>query len=176
MTSSISAIKEWEDPRLEAARRRIRESVDRADVLDATREIVTNLLGCEEIGLFTVNRTASALFWSFGIDPEQHLTLDVFEKSGIARVLEGEFVVAQTDGNGQGHHATAAVRVFVPIRTNGRTAAVLVMLRLLPQKLDFSETDIKLAKVVSEEIGSCLFSRRTKAKFDHARGTNESQG
>src|SRR5215831_7575702 len=80
MTSRSSQISDHEDPRLVAAQRRLRDSANQADTLEAIREIVTNLLGCEEIGLFTVGRESSGLFWSFGIDPKRHGTLDSFEE------------------------------------------------------------------------------------------------
>jgi len=144
-----------EDPRLEAAQKRLRNSVDQADTLEAIREIVTNLLGCEEIGLFNVDQKSNGLCWSFGIDPNQHGTLAVFEDSGLQRVLQGEFHVAQTVG--EVGCVKTPLRVFVPIRANGRTVAVLVMLKLLPQKLEFDEADVKLVHLLSDEVGRALF-------------------
>ena len=156
MTASASRMSNREDPRLEAAQKRLRGSVGRADKLEAIREIVTNLLGCEEIGLFTVDQANSGLYWSFGIDPKQHETLEGFEESGMRRVMQGECHVEQT-GEGPGHHARRPRRVFVPIRSNGCTVAVLVMLKLLPQKMDFDEADINLVKLLSDEAGRGLF-------------------
>jgi hypothetical protein len=152
-----------EDPRLEAAQRRLRESVGQSDTLEAIREIVTNLLGCEEIGLFTVEEGNSGLFWSFGIDPQRHGTLDTFEESALHRVLQGEFHVAQTAHEGHGNHGNPPLRAFVPICLNGRTVAVLVMLKLLPQKLGFDEADIDLVKLLSSETGKALFDGSANA-------------
>lgn len=149
------------DPRLEAAQRRLRESVGQADTLEAIREIVTNLLGCEEIGLFTVERESSGLMWSFGIDPEQHGSLDTFEESALQRVLRGEFHIARV--NCEERIDDPALRVFVPICRDGRTVAVLVMLKLLPQKAGFDEADINLAKLLSDETGRALFAGSANA-------------
>jgi hypothetical protein len=164
MTASASQISDREDPRLEAARRRLRESVGQADTIEAIREIVTNLLGCEEIGLFTVEQGNSALLWSFGIDPRRHGTLDaLFKEAALHRVLQGEVHVAQVACEGQPHDASSALRAFVPIRRNGHTAAVLVMLKLLPQKLGFDEADINLVKLLSDESGRTLFDGSASA-------------
>jgi len=152
------------DPRLEAAQKRLRESVSQADALDAIREIVTNLLGCEEIGLFTVEQGKSGLLWSLGIDPQQHGTLDTFDASALQCVLEGEYHIAQVAHEGQNHRAEPALRVFVPICLNGNTVAVLVMLKLLPQKLGFDEADIRLVKLLSRETGKALFERSASAE------------
>ena len=155
MTGSAPRMSNREDPRLEAAQKRLRGSVGRADKLEAIREIVTNLLGCEEIGLFTVDQAKSGLYWSFGIDPKQHETLKGFEESGMQRVMQGECHVEQTGG--PGHHGKRPRRVYVPIRSDGRTVAVLVMLKLLPQKVDFDEADHNLVKLLSDEAGRGLF-------------------
>jgi len=163
MTASASRISDGEDPRLQAARRRLRESVNRADTLEAIREIVTNLLGCEEIGLFTVEQGNSGLLWSFGIDPQQHRTLDTFEESALHRVLQGEFHVAQVAHEGVSNHTHSPIRVFVPILLNGRTVAVLVMVKLLPQKLGFDEADINLVRLLSDEAGGALFDGSANA-------------
>jgi hypothetical protein len=159
--------KNEDDPRLEAAQKRLRESVDQADAIEAIREIVTNLLGCEEIGLFTVSdgseQGSNGLLWSFGIDPQRHKTLDAFDQSALGRVLEGELHIAQVAYDAEGNHETRPLRAFVPICLHGRIVAVLVMLKLLPQKLGFDEADINLVKLLSTEAGRCLFERSVNA-------------
>jgi hypothetical protein len=163
-TTAVSAeAANREDPRLEAAQRRLRESVGRADTLEAIREIVTNLLGCEEIGLFTVEHGNNGLLWSFGIDPRRHGTLDSFEESALQSVLRGEFHVAQVAHEARGDHENPPLRVFIPIYLNGRTVAVLVMVKLLPQKVGFDEADISLAKLLSNETGRALFAESANA-------------
>ena len=162
MSASASGI-DREDPRLEAAQRRLRESVGQADALEAVREIVTNLLGCEEIGLFTVSHGKSGLLWSFGIDHKRHGSLDTFEESALHRVLQGEFHVAEVDHERQAGRGNAPLRVFIPIQLNGRTVAVLVMLKLLPQKVGLDAADINLLKLLSDETGRVLFDEGANA-------------
>ena len=48
------------DLRLAAARKRLAESASEEDAIEGLREIVANLLGCEEIGLFKVDPAARA--------------------------------------------------------------------------------------------------------------------
>jgi len=153
------------DPRLEAAQRRLRESASRADTFEAIREIVTNLLGCEEMGLFRAEAGNRGLLWSFGIDPVRHGNLDAFEESALERVLRhGEcHVVSNAEEGGDGD-AGQPPRVFIPIRLAGRTVGVLVMLKLLPQKLAFDDADMQLAKMLSDEAGRALFENSASAK------------
>jgi hypothetical protein len=157
----VGAVSERQDPRLEAAQKRLRESVGQADALEAVREIVTNLLGCEEIGLFTVKNGSGVLLWSFGIDTEKHATLNSFQEAGLQRVLSGELHVTQvTDEEFVDH---PPLRAFIPILHHGRTAAVLVMVKLLPQKLGFDDADIDLVNLLSSEAGRALFDGSANA-------------
>ena len=54
--NNVGAKPTWTEPmndlRLGAARKRLAESQGQEDAIDGVREIVANLLGCEEIGLF----------------------------------------------------------------------------------------------------------------------------
>lgn len=163
MTASASKMSCREDPRLEAAQRRLRESVGQEDTLEAVREIVTNLLGCEEVGLFKVEKEGGGLLWSFGVDTERHGTLDSFDKSAVHRAMQGECHVVQAPDAGKGSSGTSPLRVFVPMRLHGRTLAVLVMLTLLPQKVGFSEDDLNLVKLLSDEAARALFERSANA-------------
>ena len=49
------------------------------------------------------------------------------------------------------------MRAFIPIRRHDRIVAVLVMVRLLPQKLGLDEADINLVNLLSDEAGRLLF-------------------
>jgi hypothetical protein len=167
MKASAVKMSESGDPRLEAARRRLRESAGQADTLEAVREIVTNLLGCEEVGLFHAKAAKNDLLWSYGIDPKRHGTLDAFDEPALHRVMQGEFHVTRADLEGKGEW-TKPVRVFIPIRSGDQVVAVLVMVNLLPQKVDFDEADIKLAQVLSDEVGRALFSGSTHGGSTHA--------
>jgi chemotaxis protein CheD len=163
-TASGAARGRENDPRLEAAQRRLRESVGRAETLVAIREIVTNLLGCEEIGLFTLDRGVSGLLWSLGVDPQQHGSLESFKECPLPRVLRGEYHVAQAAEEGQAGRSTPPLRVFIPIRLNQRTVGVLVMLKLLPQKTGFDEADLQLVELLSRETGKALFDGSASAE------------
>lgn len=160
MTASaprVSDRSDREDFRLEAARKRLRESVGQADTLEAIREIVTNLLGCEEIGLFALKHGGSELLWSFGIDTQRHATLDSFAEPAMHLVLQGKFHVTPVPYQDQHDHENPPLRVYVPIRLKAKTVAVLVMLTLLPQKVGFDEADLNLVKLLSEEAARALF-------------------
>jgi hypothetical protein len=156
MSASASMGSEFGDLRLEAARRRLREVAGHDDILEALREIVTNLLGCEEMGLFSAKAEDSRLLWSFGVNAQDYKTLSSFNQSGLDEVRRGEIYVEKSTDEPSG--GAIPLRIFVPIYACGQVAAVLVLLRLLPQKTGFDETDVKVAMILSHEVGRKLFA------------------
>jgi len=150
------------DMRLGAARKRLAESRNEEDAIEGLREIVANLLGCEEIGLFRVDRTTATvqLRWSFGVDLENYDLLQALGNAGLQRVMGGECQINLPSGDLPGRDrfgATAKAQAFVPIRVANQTIAILAILRLLPQKLAFDRADMELFKLLSDEAAKPLF-------------------
>src|SRR6059058_2900199 len=75
-----------------AARMRLQNALDQADALDAIREIAGNLIGSEEVAVFKVDKKRSELwlYWSFGIDPNHHVVLDLRCEPNLVPVLGGK--------------------------------------------------------------------------------------
>jgi hypothetical protein len=145
------------DLRLEAARKRLAESRGQEDAIDGLREIVANFLGSEELGLFRVDRgtTNFHVFWSFGIDLEEYDLLQALGDAGLERVMRGEchveFAVRERSG------AMSRAQAFIPIRFAKQTIAILAILRLLPQKQAFDNSDTELFKLLSDDAAKPLF-------------------
>jgi hypothetical protein len=149
----------FRDFHLDVAQRRLADALDREDALDAIRDIVTNLLGSEEIALFSVEQDQAVLnlFWSFGIDAAEHSTLVAGANPLLRRVIDGEPYVEDADLVRDGDLINS-FKAFVPIRLGGRTVAVLGIRTLLPQKARFNESDVQLLRFLSREAGKALFS------------------
>jgi hypothetical protein len=163
MTANEIKNVDHEDARLHAAQKRLRESVDQADTLEAVREIVTNLLGCEEIAIFHVSHGNGSLFWSFGIDPKKHKSLDSLKHPATREILGGEPHIGPASYGAHAGSTKLPLSVLVPIRRDGCTVAVLAMLRFLPQKREFDGRDLELATLVCDEIGRTFFEASRKA-------------
>jgi GAF domain-containing protein len=155
--SGLTEADAMNDLRLSAARKRLAESRGQEDAIDGVREIVANLLGSEELGLFRVDQRSTTLpaFWSFGIDLEGYDLLRALGDAGLERVMRGECHVELAAGEHAGEMGRA--RAFVPIRVANQTIAILAILRLLPQKLDFDGADMELFKLLSDEAANALF-------------------
>lgn len=163
VAAKSSAGDEMNDLRLGAARKRLAESRDEDDAIEGLREIVANLLGCEEIGLFRVDRATAAfrVCWSFGIDLENYDLLRALGDAGVAHVMSGECHVELAARDRQ--NPTPRAQAFVPMRVANQTVAILAILRLLPQKVAFDRFDMELFKLLSDEAAKPLFGRNPHA-------------
>jgi GAF domain-containing protein len=152
------------DLRLAAARKRLLESTSEEDAIEGLREIIANLLGCEEIGLFRVNHAGKkfSVCWSFGADLENYDLQKALGDAGRQRVMRGECHVELEERDRSSGMAKA--QAFVPIRSANQTIGILAILRLLPQKIAFDSQDFDLFKLLSEEAATALFSRITHSK------------
>jgi hypothetical protein len=144
--------------RLNTARKRLAVSCDQQDALEGLREIVSTFLGSEEVGLFTVDSKAGTVttFWSFGIDLENYDLHKALGNAGRERVMRGEYHV-NTAPDHRHSGKGKLTQAFIPIRMNGRTVAILAILRLLPQKNEFDRSDFELFHVLTNEAGPPLF-------------------
>ncbi len=150
------------DLRLGAARKRLAESRDEEDAIEGLREIVANLLGSEEIGLFRIDRATKTfqVCWSFGIDLENYDLLGALGDAGLQRVIRGD---CHVDFAACDRSTVAKAKAFVPIRVANQTIGILAILRLLPQKLAFDGFDMELFKLLSDEAAEPLFGPAGKA-------------
>jgi hypothetical protein len=147
------------DAEVRATKQRLGESVGNAEALEAVREIVCNLLGCEIMCLLRFNRQGREpwLFWSFGIDFGKHRAIGALHEPVWSCVALGSTHIVK-DLKAQGlKENTADTSVFVPIRSNGEIIAVLALLQFLPQKQEIDNVDMKIFQVLSEEAGNALF-------------------
>lgn len=146
---------------LDVARRRLQESTDQADALEAIREIVTNFIGSEEMALFKVDTGKAALVprWSFGIEPQQRRILDSLNDQALQRVLEGELYVRDRASQEQAGGALDQFSALVPIRRGDKIVAVLGIQELLIQKTQIEESDVALLHLLSREAGKALFAQ-----------------
>jgi hypothetical protein len=112
--------------KLQAAVRELHEAAMPADVLTTIKEIVANLVGCEEMGIYARR-------------PDGGLTL-----------LDGIGVDADHEGT------EASAIVSVPLHLNGRVVGVIALFKLLPQKAGLEPVDHELFQVLSTHAARAL--------------------
>ena len=148
---------------IEAAKMRLQGAQGPKDAREAVREIVANLLGSEEMGLFKLDEAKGALwsYWSFGI-PLEHEMLDVFSQPALKSVLEGEILIDSIAESTKVMHGFRPVNAFVPILMQGKVVAVLMIFRLLRQKRELNANDRALLQAISDYAGPAMFPKRRK--------------
>ena len=112
--------------KLQAAVRQLHEAAMPADVLTTIKEIVANLVGCEEMGIYARR-------------PDGGLTL-----------LDGIGVDADHGGT------EASAIVSVPLHLNGRVVGVIALFKLLPQKTGIEPVDQELFSILSMHAARAL--------------------
>jgi GAF domain-containing protein len=173
-TKAAMAADPMNELRLAAARKRLADSVNEEDAIEGLREIVANLLGCEEIGLFKVNPDGKgfSVCWSFGADLEKYDLQKALGNTGRQQMMRGKCHVEE-DGLDPST-GMARGQAFVPLRVANQTVGILAILRLLPQKAAFDAHDMELFKLISEKAAAPLFPSISQS-IDHAKAGKTTQ-
>jgi len=147
---------------------RLHETIERDAVVEAIQEIIINLIGSEEFGIFEFDAREEALPLtdSFGIDPEE------FAAGGLAcdciarAARSGDVYVApsrRTD-------APCAPIACIPLRAAGRVTGVIAVFQLLAHKPDLEPIDHELFDLLATQAGAALHCSQLQAA---ARTVNE---
>jgi hypothetical protein len=149
---------------------RLHGTLERAEVLSAIQEIVTNLVGCEELGVFELDRDRGglSLIASTGIDEERFrwVALDDGPIGQAART--GERYVAGA-GVREGVDPPGAVTACIPLTLDGNVVGVIAMFRLLQQKNGLEELDHELFALLATHAATALYCTRLReAAGSHA--------
>ncbi len=136
---------------------RLNGTLDRKEVLLALEEIIANMIGSEQLGIFELDREAGELelIASVGIDPEPYrrLALDSGAIGHAART--GEIYLG-------GHAAqdSQQLTACIPMSVSGRVAGVIAIFKLLGQKARLEPDDIELFNLLRTHAGMALYCTR----------------
>jgi hypothetical protein len=133
---------------------RLHGTIDRGEVLGALQEIVINLVGCEELALFTPVAGGQALRpeLSFGVDAAR-LDAGAAGAGPIGRAAAGRSWIA---GHGPALPDCAGLSACVPLVAGGAVVGVLVLWSLLQHKPDLSDRDRGLLERIAIHGGIAL--------------------
>ncbi|HEU5359471.1 MAG TPA: GAF domain-containing protein [Gemmatimonadales bacterium] len=129
---------------------------DAAAVVTTVKEIVANLVGCEEMGVFAVQRPGPVLTYvdGIGIDANEFATIPA-ATGPIAAALASSVVLVP------GHPESATVHgrpvtVCVPLVTGGRVFGLVVLFHLVLQKPRLNADDLELLRFLSDHASMAL--------------------
>ncbi len=132
---------------------RLHGSADRRDAFAAVQEIVVNMVGSEELGLYRLDPSgALELAHGFGLAEARPDRFPPGDHT-VGRVARsGATFVAGRDEPCEDPDLTAAI----PLRSSGRVAGVLAIWRLLGHKPYLTDLDKRLFSVLESHAGRWL--------------------
>lgn len=150
---------------------RLHSTLDPSEVVQCIDEILMNMIGSEEFGLFVVDDETNELVLA-GYEGEIAERLDGVRVS-FGEGLEG--MVAQTgepfftEGAGEGGEVCACI----PLKIKERVVGVVAIYRLLAHKGGLSSLDHKLLELLAGHAATALVSSRLYAEKDRKLKTIE---
>jgi len=138
---------------------RLHGTLDRQEVFEIIQEIIANLVGSEQMGVFELDPAGSALSLvaSFGIEPGSYRSVPV--GSGlIGRAAQtGEMFLATGDRPEASRPEEADLTACVPLKLDGRVTGVIAIFRLLPQKTGIEDLDRELFDLLATHAAMALY-------------------
>ena len=145
----------------------VHDALDRPSVLSSVQEIVTNLIGSEEMAIFETDATRGrvTLLASIGIEPGPYQEIALGE-GAIGRAAATDERLIRQDGGSLTEDGDAALTACIPLKVAGRVVGVLAVFRLLPHKGSLDAIDIDLFDVLAAHAASALLFTRLYAASD----------
>ena len=131
-------------------------TLDRAAVLDSIREIIINLIGCEELAVFEVSEETSSLslVTSFGIDETQYSDISLTRHVIGKLVATGGTYIGGASSTAEDHPPVTAC---LPLKLDGRVTGAIVLFSLLPHKPGLKELDFELFDLLGTHAATALY-------------------
>jgi len=148
-------------------------ALDRPSVLSSVQEIVTNLIGSEEMAIFETDpaRGRLTLLASIGIEPGPYQEISVGDGAIGRAAATGERLI-RDEGGSLTEDGDAALTACIPLKVAGRIVGVLAVFRLLPHKGSLDAIDMDLFDVLAAHAASALLFTRLYAASDGMVGAN----
>jgi GAF domain-containing protein len=142
-------------------------ALDRPSVLSSVQEIVTNLIGSEELAIFEIDPAHGrlTLLASTGIEPGPYQEVSIGDGAIGRAAATGERLIRQ-EGGSLTEDGDASLTACIPLKVAGRVVGVLAVFRLLPHKGRLDAIDIDLFDVLAAHAASALLFTRLYAASD----------
>jgi putative methionine-R-sulfoxide reductase with GAF domain len=150
---------------------RLHSTLDPAEVVQCIKEILVNMIGSEEFGLFVVDDETSELVLA-GYEGE------IAQRLERGRVAFGEGLEGLVAQTGQAFFTEGAgelgeVCACIPLKIKERVVGVIAMYKLLPHKGGLTPLDHKLLELMAGHAASALVSSKLYALADRKLRTIE---
>jgi putative methionine-R-sulfoxide reductase with GAF domain len=146
---------------------RLHGTLERAEVLAVITDIIVNLIGSEEIGVFVVDGDTLNLVNSIGIDARRWARVPL--GSGIIgrAVQSGQAYVAGAASPGPRNAGEECLNAVIPLRRVNDVTGAIAVFRLLPHKPALEAFDHELLALLGGQVAMALHA--TSVPLHHAR-------
>lgn len=154
---------------------RLHGTVDRHEVIGTIQEIVGNLVGCEENGIFELSPSGDELklIASIGIDASAFESIKVGEGLIGKTARDGEtFVADQGDADQKNRENLTAC---IPLKLNGEVTGAIALFRMLPQKPSLEGLDHEMFDLLATHAATALYCSRLHAEHGPSACTEHSR-
>jgi GAF domain-containing protein len=136
---------------------RLHSCADRKEVLLTVREIIANLVGCEEYLLYRMQSDGVlCLEDSYGLDVTgREMVLPHCGQIGRS-VQTGQPYWAEEEEVPCSPRGEAGLTACIPLKCNGVVTGALILFRLLPQKSGLHRLDHELFRVLETHVATTL--------------------
>jgi len=133
-------------------------TLDRSAVLESIKEILINLIGCEELAVFELSEddTSLDLVTSFGVDEEQYRHISLTDHVLGKLISTGGTYIGGTNSPDESVSVTACL----PLKLDGRVTGAIVLFSLLPHKPGLRELDFELFDLLGTHAATALYCTR----------------
>jgi transcriptional regulator with GAF, ATPase, and Fis domain len=142
----------------------LHSTLDFNEVLQIIVEIIINLIGAEEFGIFLIDEKTNSL---------QIVAMEGVHQELRRPIPIGQGIIGSTFLNGQNYfdptlNTPASIRprtlddplVCIPLMIKDRVIGVIALYKLLPQKKQFANVDYELFTLLAGHAATAIFSAR----------------
>ena len=146
-------------------------ALDRTAVLASVQDVVTTLIGSEEMAIFEVDRDHRRLnlLASQGIEPGHYQSVCLGEGLIGSSASTGEPVI-RPEGGSVERAGDDAITACIPMKIGQRVLGVIAVFRLLPHKGGLNSVDLDLLDLLSMHAAVALLFTRLYSEMDHPVG------
>ncbi len=138
---------------------RLQETLDRKQILSIVKEIIMNMVGTEEIGIFRMDAEKSVMTlesW-VGIEPDRFRTVPL-GKGIIGHVgRTGRIYINEPIAARNPTEPESDLTACIPLVIEGKVLGAIAIFRLLPQKSQFEPFDRELFDLLAKQAAMALY-------------------
>jgi len=146
-------------------------ALDRTSVLSSVQDVVTTLIGSEEMAIFEADpdHRHLTLLASQGIESARYQDLRLGEGLIGTAATTGEAFI-RPEGGSADRGGDDAITACIPMRLGQRVIGVITIFRLLPHKGGLNAVDLDLLDLLSSHAAIALLFTRLYGEMDHPVG------